>query len=105
VLVMFDGGLSEDGQADVIKQAQEIIEKGSGTWLNVDNWGRRKFAYEIDHKREGSYQLVTFDSPPEALNELTRVLRITEGVVRHMAIRRLPETTAPSDAKPEAASA
>ena len=55
-----------------------------------DSWGRRKLAYEIDKKPEAFYYLLHFDCDAETLAELTRVLKITDGVLRHMAVRRLP---------------
>ena len=51
--------------------------------------GRRKLAYEIDHKDEGSYHLLTFDTEPATLEEVSRILKITDGVMRHLAVRRL----------------
>ncbi|MFQ5425954.1 MAG: 30S ribosomal protein S6 [Gaiellales bacterium] len=105
MLVMFDADFSEDEQTDVVARAQEIVERGDGTWLNTDTWGRRKLAYEIDHKGEAYYHLLTFDCPPATLDELSRVLRITEGIVRHLAVRRIPQAGVPADAEPEAASA
>ena len=50
--------------------------------------GRRKLAYEIDKKSEGTYHLLHFDSDAETLGEVTRVLKITDGAMRHMAVRR-----------------
>ena len=60
-----------------------------GTWDLHDVWGRRKLAYEIDHKGEGSYHLLHFTSDAGTLDEVSRVLRIDDGVMRHMATRRI----------------
>src|SRR5581483_2391597 len=46
-------------------------------------------AYEIDHKPDGTYHLLQFDAQPATLDEVTRVLKITDGVLRHMATRRV----------------
>ncbi len=73
-------------------------EGGGGTWESHDAWGRRKLAYEIDHKGDGSYHLLYFESEPETLAEISRVLKITDGVLRHMAVRRIkdsPQAVAP----------
>ena len=51
-------------------------------------WGRRKLAYEIDHKTDGVYHLLTMTTTPEALEEVSRVLKITDGVMRHLAVKR-----------------
>ena len=50
--------------------------------------GRRKLAYEIDHKPDGAYHLLTFAAAPDALDEVSRILKITDGVMRHLAVRR-----------------
>src|SRR4029450_632164 len=57
-------------------------------WLPPAWWVRRRSAYEIDHKTDGVYHLLQFDAEPAALDEVTRVLKITDGVMRHMATRR-----------------
>lgn len=88
VLLMLDPELAEDRQAEIVARSQEIVTKGGGLWHSSEPWGRRKLAYEIDKKGEASYHLFTFDCEPETLDELTRVLRITEGAMRHMAVRR-----------------
>ena len=54
-------------------------------------WGRRRLAYEIDKKADGNYHLLTFSSPPETLDEISRVLKIDDNVMRHLATRR-PES-------------
>jgi small subunit ribosomal protein S6 len=59
-----------------------------GSWQSDEPWGRRKLAYEIRHKDEAFYYLLHLDCDAETLEELTRVLKITDGVVRHLAVRR-----------------
>jgi small subunit ribosomal protein S6 len=86
---MLDPELPEERQGEIVQRVREIIEKGGGTWVATQGWGRRRLAYEIDKKAEGAYHLVAFDSEPEALDEATRVLKITDGVMRHMATRRV----------------
>ena len=90
ILLMLDPELPEERQAEVVARTRELVEQGGGTWANQDIWGRRKLAYEIDHKGEGVYHLLTFDSSPETLDEISRVLKITDGVMRHMAVRQVP---------------
>jgi small subunit ribosomal protein S6 len=99
VLLMLDPELPEDRQEELVVRARELIERGGGTWVRQDIWGRRRLAYEIDHKGEGVYHLLQFDAEPETLAELSRILRITDGVMRHMATRRLDgsQTSAPPE--------
>ena len=89
VLVMLDPELADDRQKEIVGRAREVVEKGSGTWVAAEPWGRRRLAYEIEKKQEGVYHLLAFDAEPAVLDEVTRVLKITDGVMRHMATRRL----------------
>jgi small subunit ribosomal protein S6 len=99
VLLMLDPELPEERQEELVVRARELIERGGGTWVRQDIWGRRRLAYEIKHKGEGVYHLLQFDADPETLAELSRILRITDGVMRHMATRRLEgsQTSAPPE--------
>jgi len=89
ILLMLDPELAEERQTEVVSRTNELVEKGGGTWLSHDVWGRRRLAYEIDHKSDGAYHLLQFDAQPATLDEITRVLKITDGVMRHMATRRV----------------
>lgn len=88
ILLMLDPELPEERQGEIVARAQEFVTTHGGAWERQDTWGRRRLAYEIDHKAEGSYHLLTFSSTPETLDEVSRVLKITDGVMRHMATRR-----------------
>ena len=89
ILLMLDPELSDEKQSEVIQRTRDQIEKGGGTFERQDVWGRRKLAYEIDHKDEGVYHLLSFTATPETLDEISRVLKIDDGVMRHMATRRI----------------
>ena len=102
ILLMLDPELPEERQTEVISRIREAIEKDGGRWDNEDQWGRRRLAYEIDHKPEGVYHLLTFASEPATLDEVSRVLKITDGVMRHMAVRRVKgASTRPPQPGPE----
>ena len=74
--------------AGILARARALVEKAGGSWVGHEPWGRRKLAYEIQHKGEATYHVVHFDADAETLAELTRVLKITDGALRHMAVRR-----------------
>lgn len=88
IMLLLDAELAEERQDQILTRIRELVEQRGGAWQNQDAWGRRKLAYEIDHKGEAFYYLLQFDSDAETLDELTRVLKITDGVIRHMAVRR-----------------
>ena len=60
ILLLLDPELDDERQGDVVTRTRELVESGGGTWDLHDAWGRRKLAYEIDHKGEGSYHLLHF---------------------------------------------
>jgi small subunit ribosomal protein S6 len=88
ILLLLDPELDEEKQSDVVGRLRALIEKGGGTFERHDAWGRRKLAYPIDKKEEGVYHLLSFTASPETLDELSRVLKIDDDVMRHMATRR-----------------
>jgi small subunit ribosomal protein S6 len=96
ILLMLDPELPEERHDEIVTRARELIESRGGAVEKHDAWGRRKLAYEIDHKTEGTYDLLLFQSDAETLDELTRVLKITDGVMRHLAVRR-PERRAAAE--------
>ena len=88
ILLMLDPELAEERQNEILSRTRELVERHGGVWQGHEPWGRRKLAYDIDKKREAYYHLLLFDANPETLDEITRVLKITDGVMRHMAVRR-----------------
>ena len=80
--------IDEDTRANVTKRIETAIAQGNGTIDNVDNWSKRKLAYEINGLNDGDYTLVDFHADPASVAELDRVLRITDAVVRHMIVKR-----------------
>jgi small subunit ribosomal protein S6 len=105
ILLMLDPELPEERQTEIVTRIRESIEKDGGRWENAEPWGRRRLAYEIDHKPEGVYHLLTFAAEPATLDEISRVLKITDGVMRHMAVRRVKgASTRPPQPQSEQAS-
>jgi small subunit ribosomal protein S6 len=102
ILLMLDPELPDERQTEIVTRAREAIERDGGTWDKHEPWGRRRLAYEIDHKPEGAYHLLTFSAEPETLEEISRVLKITDGVMRHLAVRRVQgASTRPPEPAPE----
>jgi small subunit ribosomal protein S6 len=73
-------------QAVIDRTTRQIIAAG-GQILKVAPWGRRRLAYPIDRYREGSYHIILFQAPGDALVELEHALQITEEVLRHLVTR------------------
>lgn len=89
ILLLLDPDLDDARQVEIVDRARELVERDGGSWDLHDVWGRRKLAYEIDHKADGSYHLLQFTCSASTLDEVSRVLRIDDGVMRHMATRRI----------------
>jgi small subunit ribosomal protein S6 len=89
ILLLLDPDLDEPRQNEIVARARQLVENAGGSWDLHDPWGRRKLAYEIGHKGEGSYHLLQFTCEPATLEEVSRVLRIDDGVMRHLATRRI----------------
>jgi small subunit ribosomal protein S6 len=109
ILLLLDPEGSESHQDELIARIRELVERSGGTWRSHDAWGRRRLAYEIAKKPEGIYHLVVFESTAETLDEISRVLKIDDEVLRHLATRHIEgsRTSAPRDdtAPPSAAPA
>jgi small subunit ribosomal protein S6 len=88
ILLLLDAELPDERQQEIATRARELIERGGGQFGSHDVWGRRKLAYEINRKSDGTYHLLTFAAESDVLDEVSRVLKITDGVLRHMAVRR-----------------
>lgn len=96
ILLMLDPDLADERQEEIVKRIRDLVEAAGGTWEGQDVWGRRKLAYEIDKKTDGVYHLLTFGTEPETLDEIARVLKIDDAVMRHLATRRYrPGSTQP----------
>ncbi len=80
--------IDEETRAAVMKRIEVTITEAEGTIDNVDSWGKRKLAYEINGLNEGDYTLIDFHADPANVAELDRVLRINDAVVRHMIVKR-----------------
>jgi small subunit ribosomal protein S6 len=90
LMVIFDGDLDESSVQGVINRIHAQVEEAGGTTATTDKMGRRRFAYEINHKHEGFYVVFEILAEPGALDRLENMLRLADEVVRHKLIR-LPE--------------
>jgi small subunit ribosomal protein S6 len=99
ILLLLDPEQAETRQDDIVARVRDLVEKSGGTWHSHDPWGRRRLAYPIAHKEEGVYHLVVFDADAETLEEISRVLKIDDAVLRHLATRHIAgsRTSAPRD--------
>ncbi|MER3418745.1 MAG: 30S ribosomal protein S6 [Chloroflexota bacterium] len=86
-MLVFRPDVPDDRLNAVVERLTRQIGDAGGQIVKVAPWGRRRLAYPIEHFREGSYHIVLFDAPPDAIIELERSLLITEEVLRHLITR------------------
>ena len=84
---ILDPGLTDEEQEPLIERFKTLVSDNGGAVDAVDKWERRRLAYEVKGKREGVYVVMNFNGEPQTETELGRVLRITDGVLRHIVIR------------------
>ncbi len=88
----------DERAAAVIDRTTRYVVAEGGQIVKVAPWGRRRLAYPIDRYREGSYHIVVFEAPAEAIVELERSLQITEEVLRYLVTRTIKPIKARRDA-------
>jgi len=88
----------DEKAAAVIDRTTRYVVASGGQIVKVAPWGRRRLAYPIDRHRDGSYHIVVFESPAEAIAELERSLQITEEVLRYLVTRAVKPVKARRDA-------
>ena len=80
-----DTTLGDDAVKSLVEKFKALIEKNA-TVDQIDEWGKKRLAYEINYKTEGYYVLINFTSAPEFPAELERNYKITEGILRSIVI-------------------
>ncbi|MDD6373475.1 MAG: 30S ribosomal protein S6 [Bifidobacteriaceae bacterium] len=80
--------LDENSLKKLVDQYLETVTNEKGTVDNIDVWGRRKLAYEINGKTEGNYVVVTYTALPATSDELDRLLNLNESIVRTKILRK-----------------
>jgi small subunit ribosomal protein S6 len=87
LMIITSGALDETAVTATIERFTALIADQGGTVERVDHWGKRQFAYEIQHMNEGYYTVIDLQLSSEGLVELERQLRLTDDVVRHKVVR------------------
>lgn len=83
LMAVYSVKLEEDATKALVEKFRALIEE-NGTLTDVNEWGKRRLAYSINYETEGYYVLYTFNSSPDFPAELSRVLKITDGVLRSL---------------------
>ncbi|MBS3920876.1 MAG: 30S ribosomal protein S6 [Deltaproteobacteria bacterium] len=101
-IFILDPDLEEGVAQSAIEKIKGIITQGSGEILKVEDWGKRKLAYEVKKKSKGQYLLIHFSGSPALLSELERNFRVMDAVIKFQSIRLDErETSASTVAAPD----
>jgi small subunit ribosomal protein S6 len=87
MMIILDPGLEENTIQPSLDQFLTVIRDGGGSVDKVDVWGRRRLAYDIDHKSEGIYAVIDMNAEPDTVRELDRQLSLNEAVMRTKVLR------------------
>ncbi len=88
MMTIFHPELDASAQEESVKKIEKLIKDNSGNIDSVDHWGKKRLAYEINHIKEGQYSIFNFAGTAGTVDEVSRVLKISDDVVRFMIVKR-----------------
>jgi small subunit ribosomal protein S6 len=80
--------IEDEAKIAAVEAVKELITRFGGTITNVDDWGKKRLAYEIQKMKEGYYYFIQFDAGSTTPSEVEQRLRIMENVIRFLCIRQ-----------------
>ena len=86
--VVLNVKLEDEERAAAIEKITNYITRFGGTVTNIDEWGKKRLAYEIQKMKEGFYYFIQFDGDSTTPNELESRIRIMEPVIRYLCVRQ-----------------
>ena len=96
IMLVLSPETESERQTEILDRIKEIAAAGKGSVENVDEWGKKRLAYEIDHLRDAYYYVITLTVTTDVLDEISRILRITDEVVRFMPVSLSEKVTSES---------
>ena len=88
LVLVVNAKIEDDARVATVEKVKEYITSNGGTITNVDEWGKKRLAYEIQHMREGFYYFVQFDAETTVPAEIESRVRIMENVIRYLCVKR-----------------
>ena len=80
--------IEDEERVATLEEVKDIITRFGGTVTNVEDWGKRKLAYEIQKMKEGYYYFIQFDADSTVPNEVEKRVRIMEKVIRYLCVKK-----------------
>ena len=88
LVVVVNAVIEDDARAAVIEKAKDLITRFGGTISGVDEWGKKRLAYEIQKMKEAYYYFIHFESDTETPSEIEQRIRIMDNVIRFLCVRQ-----------------
>ncbi len=88
LVLVVNAKIEDDARVATVEKVKEYITSNGGTITNVDEWGKKRLAYEIQHMREGFYYFVQFDAETTVPAEIESRVRIMENVIRYLCVKQ-----------------
>ena len=86
--VVVNAKIEDDVRVATVEKVKEYVARYGGTGTNVDEWGKKRLAYEIQKMKEGFYYFIQFEADATAPAEIERHVRIMENVIRYLCVRQ-----------------
>ena len=87
IAVVLSAKLEDEERAAIIERIKGLVERFEGNVTSVDDWGKKRLAYEIQKMKEGFYYFIQFNAASTAPAEIERRVRIMENVIRYLCVR------------------
>src|SRR5574341_2287203 len=101
-IFIINANLPDDETNAVIKKMQDVVAKQGGEMLKLEDWGKKKLAYEINKHKRGHYAFFQFKAGPTAVSELERTYKLTDSVIKFLTVKLEKELrTRPEPKKPK----
>ncbi len=88
MLYIIDASLADETKDALVKKFEDLVVSNGGVIEKIDRWGIKKLQYPINYKSEGYYVLMTFEAEKTLVQELKRIVGITDGIIRRLITKR-----------------
>jgi small subunit ribosomal protein S6 len=100
-IFIINPNLADEETANVIKKMQDVVAKQGGEMLKFEDWGKKKLAYEIKKQKRGHYAFFQFKAAPTAINELERMYKLTDSIIKFITVKLEKELRTKPAPKPK----
>ena len=88
LVLVVNAKIEDDARTAVVEKAKAYVTRFGGTVTEVEDWGKKKLAYEIQHMKEGFYYFIQFEADAACPAELEKRVRIMDNVLRYLVVRK-----------------